>query len=432
MSTRPSFSIPAQSSNTEPPARHVITFRDDALEEGLALLERRTGVASLARATDFAECALDPVQADAAGGSLFPSLGLAVVRLDAEAASGLAAVLGGDSSILAIEPERTFYALGNGDLSINYLRGYRDAVNHLYDAASTIGEAPVSGEAVAYQDDATSTWGLKAVNALNSRFSGRGVRVAVLDTGFDLQHPDFAGRAVTARSFVAGTDAMDRVGHGTHCIGTSCGNKDHNGRRYGVATSALIYSGKVLGDEGSGTTRDILAGMEWAISNRCDVISMSLGNAVATSSPAYEAAGRRALQNGCLIVAAAGNHRNSAPMPPGVVGQPANSPSIIAVGAIDNQLRLAPFSCTSGAAAGANVDVAGPGVAVYSSVPMTKRYDIYSGTSMATPHTAGVAALYAEAFRARGYYLWHLLVSRARRLVIPSQDVGAGLIQAPV
>jgi len=138
-------------------------------------------------------------------------------------------------------------------------------------------------------------------------------------------------------------------------------------------------------------------------------------------------AGQRSLQNRCLIVAAAGNHRQ--PPPPDTVGQPANSPSIMAVAAVDNQLRLAPFSCGSGPVAGSKVDIAGPGVAVYSSVPMPARYAVFSGTSMATPHIAGIAALWSQATGAKGFQLWQQLTSRARSLPLPMSDVGSGLVQ---
>jgi subtilisin family serine protease len=104
----------------------------------------------------------------------------------------------------------------------------------------------------------------------------------------------------------------------------------------------------------------------------------------------------------------------------------------MAVGAVDNQLRIANFSARSSTFPGSAVDIAGPGVAVYSSVKMPQRYAIFSGTSMATPHVSGIGALYAQAFRARGWQLWQLLVSRARRLPIDNRDVGAGLVQAPV
>jgi subtilisin family serine protease len=167
--------------------------------------------------------------------------------------------------------------------------------------------------------------------------------------------------------------------------------------------------------------------MEWAIANGCQVISMSLGNTTPTPSIAYEKVGLRALQNRCLIVAAAGNNGASG----GTVGQPANSPSIMAVGALDNCLAVANFSAKAGISPGAKVDIAAPGVGIYSSVPMPQRYAAYNGTSMATPHVAGIAALYAESTGKRGSQLWQLLTSYAKPLPLPSGSVGSGLVQAP-
>lgn len=431
MSDEASFGIPQIAQAEETTGRYVITFREDAEAEGMAELRRCCGVAKLPRACDFADSALDTAQLEAAGGAEFPTLGVAVVTMDDEAASNAAQVASEDSAILDIEPERIFYALqGGGTLPLSYLRGYRDAVDHLFQAAASEAAEGGEGESEAlavFDDDARSTWGIRATRALESRYTGRGIKIAVLDTGLDLQHPDFRGRAILSRSFISGEAVQDGNGHGTHCIGTACGRIDMSGRRYGVAGNSTIFAGKVLSNAGSGATSGILAGMEWAVTNGCHIVSMSLGNMVATPSTAYEAVGRRAMQRGTLIVAAAGNHR-----PRGPVGQPANSPSILAVGAVDNRLRLASFSCRSGSALGANVDIAAPGVKVYSSWPMKTRYNTINGTSMATPHVAGIAALYAEAYRARGAQLWQLLVSRARRLPIPTADVGAGLAIAPV
>lgn len=427
MSIQPSFSLPATAQTDETTGRYIVTFRDEAVTEGLALLNDQAGIWGLANAADFAESALDLNQLEAAGGGVFPTLGVAVVSLDEGALSSIMTVAGEDSAILAVEPERIFYAIGEG-LPPDYLRGYRDAVNHLYEKATAAelieGEF---GAETCFADDAQSTWGLKATKVLTSRYTGQGMRVAVLDTGMDLQHPDFRGRSIVSKSFVPGEAVQDGHSHGTHCIGTACGFKDLNGRRYGIAYQSTIYVGKVLNNSGSGQTSWILAGMEWAIANRCQVISMSLGSTVATPSTAYENVGRRALQNGCLILAAAGNNG-----PTGTVGQPANSPSIMAVAAVDNCLRIASFSATSGTAVGANVDIAAPGVAVYSSLPVNKgRYAVFNGTSMATPHVAGIAALYAQARGARGSQLWQLLTSAALRLPIPTPRVGSGLAQAP-
>lgn len=427
MSEEASFTVPANGQTDETTGKFVITFRDNATNAGLACLKKKTAVKKVMSAADFKDSAMDVAQMEEGALSLFPTLGLAVASLDQGGVDAMATEAGEDGAILAIEPERMFYALDE-DLSLTYLRGYRDAISHLYDRISA-GQLDEQLKAAAlFQDDAQSTWGLKATGVTTSKFTGKGIRVAVLDTGFDFKHPDFVGRAIKSKSFISGEPAQDGHGHGTHCIGTSCGFKDVNGRRYGVAREAAIYVGKVLSNAGSGATSGILAGMEWAIVNKCSVISMSLGNQVTTPSTAYEMAGQRALQNRCLIVAAAGNHRQ--PPAPDTVGQPANSPSIMAVGAVDKQLRLAPFSCGSGAAAGAKVDIAAPGVAVYSSVPMPTRYAIFSGTSMATPHVAGIAALWAQATGARGFQLWQQLTSHARPLPIPAGDVGSGLVQA--
>jgi subtilisin family serine protease len=333
---------------------------------------------------------------------------------------------GEDSAILAIEPERIFYAIEDG-LSLEYLRGYRDAVDNLYEKATTTEVAGIK-KPECFADDIEFTWGLKATKVKDSLLTGSGIKVAVLDTGMDLLHPDFAGRSIVSQSFVPGEAVQDSNSHGTHCIGTACGFKDLNGRRYGIAHESTIYVGKVLSNAGSGNSGWILAGMEWAIANGCQVISMSLGNTTRTSSTAYETVGLRALQNGCLIVAAAGNNGRTG----GTVGQPANSPSIMAVGAIDNCLAVADFSAKAGKSPGAKVDIAAPGVQIYSSVPMEQgRYAAYNGTSMATPHVAGLAALYAEWTGKRGSQLWQLLTSRAMPLPLPSASVGSGLVQAP-
>jgi subtilisin family serine protease len=251
----------------------------------------------------------------------------------------------------------------------------------------------------------------------------------VLDTGFDLNHPDFAGRAVTTRSFVAGETVQDAHGHGTHCIGTSSGSSSAN-RRYGVAGEVEIFAGKVLGDQGSGSDTGILAGINWALANDCAIISMSLGADVPEVSQLYETVGTRALDRGTLIVAAAGNNAGR-PGNPGFVGVPANSTSIMAIAAVDPANAPAFFSARSLNPDGGRIDLAGPGVDVFSSWPMRKRYNTISGTSMATPHVAGIAALWLEASGMTGRQLWTMLVQNAKPLDIPTVDVGAGLAQAP-
>lgn len=168
-----------------------------------------------------------------------------------------------------------------------------------------------------------------------------------MDTGLDLTHPDFVGRNITSKSFISGEQVQDLVGHGTHCIGTACGPLNLPDpaapMRYGIAYNAEIFAGKVLDNQGSGADGSILAGIDWAIANGCQIISMSLGAATVQGeafSRIYERAAQRALSRGTLIIAAAGNESRNRftgkrRVPPNPVGRPANCPSIMAVAAID-------------------------------------------------------------------------------------------------
>jgi subtilisin family serine protease len=160
---------------------------------------------------------------------------------------------------------------------------------------------------------------------------------------------------------------------------------------------------------------------------------MSLGANINQISQAFEQAGQRALAAGCLIIAAAGNNASRASGNFGFVGQPANSRSIMSVGAIDNQLRVADFSARSSTVTGTagKVDIAAPGVAVFSSWPRNRLHNTISGTSMATPHVAGIAALWCQATRRTGHALWTTLIQNARGLNADVRDIGAGLVQAP-
>lgn len=286
--------------------------------------------------------------------------------------------------------------------------------------------------AIGFEDTDQATWGLQAIGAVNSPYTGKGIRIAVLDTGFNSSHPDFTGRHVTAKSFIDGEDPEDVHGHGTHCVGTAMGPRTWTeGRGYGVAPDAEIFVGKVLAKDGTGSDTSILAGIDWALSQGCQIISMSLGADVRTVHPPYVAAGRRALQQGALIIAAAGNNAARSLGDPGFVGAPANSPYVMAVGAVDKDLRIADFSAQALDVEGGEVNIAGPGVAIHSAWLAPAHYRSLNGTSMATPHVAGVAALVAEATGARGQDLWDRLIADAKDLGLPKEDVGAGLVVAP-
>jgi subtilisin family serine protease len=345
-----------------------------------------------------------------------------------------------DASRLADLVEATAPAEGVGevaprelaDAAVHYLQGYRDAANtlidHLLERAGAETVAAPAAQLLTWSES-VNTWGLQATRVASSTRTGRGVRVAVLDTGFG-PHPDFAGRTMHLASFVSGQTAADGHGHGTHCIGTACGPRTPRHARhprYGIAYESEIFAGKVLSDAGSGTDAGILAGINWAVANGCRVISMSLGAPVAVGQPfsaVYEGVAQRALQRGTLIVAAAGNNR------PNPVNHPANCPSILAVAALDDQLRPASFSARGVNPNGGAVDIAAPGVNVYSSWPLAPMYRRLNGTSMATPHVAGIAALCVQATGLTGAALWRRLVADARALAYARADVGAGLARS--
>jgi subtilisin family serine protease len=348
-------------------------------------------------------------------------------------------------AIEASEPEQVEYALADGlgglvrVASAEYLRGYQAAVNQLVDGllGSTRREqrGVVAEEAVAAVDVSQATWGLHVSRVVESQFSGRGVRVAVLDTGMDLTHPDFIGRNITHQSFIQGESVQDGNGHGTHVIGTACGPlRPQNLPRYGVAYEADIFAGKVLSNQGSGADGGILAGIDWAVQNGCRIISMSLGAPVFSGqrpSAVYETIGRRALEAGTLIIAAAGNE-SSRPFFISPVGRPANSRSIFAVAAVDSSRAVASFSNGGINPNGGAVNIAAAGVGVYSSVPMPRRYATLNGTSMATPHVSGIAALHLQANPGLSALdLARLLFRSAQSLRLPRRDVGRGLVLAP-
>jgi subtilisin family serine protease len=369
-----------------------------------------------------------------ADATVFAELGIAVVSADAAQLGALQAGIMSGRQVLSVSPELIHHVLRESVLE--YAQAYRDGVSdlaeHLLHANGHTAALVADATQPAFADTAQATWGMQAVQATSSPRSGKGIRVAVLDTGFDTAHPDFAGRDVTTQSFVAGEPPQDGHGHGTHCIGTSCGPRTPStGPRYGIAYEADIFAGKVLSNAGSGSDAQILAGINWAVTNRCHVLSMSLGADVMQAHPPYSAAGARALRKGSLIIAAAGNNADRRAGNVGFVGAPANSPEIMAVGALEQSLGMAFFSARSLPARGGQVDIAGPGFQVLSSWPLPTRYRTISGTSMATPHVAGVAALWAEATGRRGLELWATLCMESQRLIQPSVDVGSGLCIAP-
>ncbi|MGR9245759.1 S8 family peptidase [Rhizobium leguminosarum] len=424
----------------------VVRFTPKARSEGVQQLEK--GGFRVASSKDFRSAVAVPNDFDGADVQYFERFGIAIVRRDGERLKPMLQNAMQRKVISAARPERSYRALGSQQtkrldlaqgtvggfatsLDRDYLLGYRDAVNELVDRL--LGKKGPEGlVARAAFDETSNTWGLQAIRAIEGDLTGVGIKVAILDTGFDETHQDFVGRSVTKKLFATRSSEGDVHGHGTHCIGTACGPlRPTSGPRYGIAYEAEIYAGKVLGDDGFGTDRSIIAGMEWALDEGCHVISMSLGAATQIGdapSDDYEQIGQVCLDAGTLVVAAAGNE-SSRPQQIAPVGSPANASTILGVGAVDRSFVPASFSC-GGLNPGQEVDIAAPGVDIFSSLPDDK-YDRWDGTSMATPHVAGVAALIAQSDpKFRGWALWARLIQLTKPLSSSARDVGKGLLQA--
>lgn len=312
------------------------------------------------------------------------------------------------------------------------------------------------------------TWGVSAVGATASPFNGAGVKVCILDTGIDAAHPAFQGVTVIQRDFT-GSGNGDVQGHGTHCAGTVFG-RDVNGTRIGVApgvTEALI--GKVLGDDGSGSSEMLFDGLQWASRENAKVVSMSLGfdfpglvdrlvnqnqmPIVLATSIALEAyrdnlrvfdslmatfRAMAAFNGGVVVVAASGNESKRQIHPDFEVSAslPAAADGVVSVGALGQSaggLVIAEFSNT-------NPTLAAPGVAILSAkaggglVP-------FRGTSMACPHVAGAAALWWQALRQSNLPVTartveaRLTASATLSGIAASVDAtdrGQGLVQVPL
>ncbi len=364
-----------------------------------------------------------------ADGILFEEFGIAVVNKDRDKQVNLLTTSSkSKSTFLHSEPERYVYAYGNRTQEQeSESEGSKKSGSKRKRAALSV---------PSFSDSATATWGLQAINSVNSKYTGKGVNLAILDTGFYLAHPDFNGRVITSKSFIDNQDENDLNGHGTHCTGIATGNSQlKTKKRYGVAPDANLFIGKVLSNTGVGSDSGILAGMEWAILNNCKVISISLGSSVSPGesySAIYNNLAQKALKRGSLIIAAAGNESDREVGKVIPVGHPANCPSIMAVAALDTELNVANFSCGGFEENGGQVDIAAPGFDILSSWKQPKNYKLLNGTSMATPFVSGVAALLWEANpQASAAEIWMQLTQTAKRLNLNASDIGAGLVQAP-
>ncbi|SDF78130.1 Serine protease, subtilisin family [Lentzea fradiae] len=244
---------------------------------------------------------------------------------------------------------------------------------------------------------------INAPAAYEAGFTGKGTTVAVLDTGVDNSHPDLADREIGERNFSTSPDNGDHHGHGTHVASTIAGTGAKSGGKYrGVAPDARILDVKVLSDNGSGQDSSIIAGMEWAAEQGAQVVNMSLGGYDTPEiDPLEEAVNRISAEKGTLFVVAAGNSGPNS----GTIGSPGTADAALTVGAVDHEDEIADFSSRGPTLAGTlKPDLTAPGVGIVAArhadgkigPPVADGYTSLDGTSMATPHVAGAAALLRE------------------------------------
>ncbi|MET8331170.1 S8 family serine peptidase [Streptomyces sp. NPDC005181] len=294
------------------------------------------------------------------------------------------------------------------------------------------GVARIWLDGLVHADLAESTEQIGAPKVWADGNTGQGVDVAVLDTGVDAGHPDLADRIAARQSFVPDENTDDYSGHGTHVASTIAGTgAASDGQEKGVAPGSRLRIGKVLGNAGSGLTSWVLAGMEWAaVDQQAKVINMSLGSDQWSdgTDPLSQAADRLSAETGALFVTAAGNTGTS-----GAISGPGAANAALTVGAVDSTDSVPFFSSTGPRVDGAlKPEISAPGVDILAANSQFSdnglgSYQALSGTSMATPHVAGAAALLAAARpELTGGQLKDLLTSRSKQTRYNAFDAGSG------
>lgn len=419
------------------PASRIVAFRDETGVRSSSRLKKAFEIARIAHTHDFLTSQCIREKSERAELLVYDNLGIGLLRIeDPEKIEYLKSrlrkspdyrILRPDGSLHWAKSESRIVSAGradeNGDAKAKSERADRRDRHESPNLRTAQANSP------GFEDNRRQSWAIQACG-IGSRWTGQGSKIAILDTGIDLEHPDWRSRPLNHRSFIDNTP-QDFHGHGTQCAGLAAGLPvNQEVPRYAAAPGSDLFVAKVLEKDGYGKDSVILAGIDWAMGQGCHILSFSVGvqSSLPDPDPVYELVGRRCLKSGVLFVAAAGNdsHRPSRIRP---VSRPANCPSIFAVGAVDRHLRLATFTNGSIPYGRGQIDAVAPGVDVFTTNLGTTPYGRFSGTSMAAPLCAGIAALLIQDEPdCTGYKLWQKLSSIARRLPLPSTDVGLGLI----
>jgi len=370
------FFTARQASSQSTPERKIVVFKSGVSQpERLSLLSRH----------------------QAALGKELRLINAMAVRISSLAAEKLAR----DPKILRIDPDVEVYALDFRNLKVR--KPMPTAT-----PTPTFGTQPIP-------------WGIARINADDAWniSSGSGVKVAVIDTGIDRDHPDLDANLAGCLNFIQSWKTCeDDNGHGTHVSGIIAAENNNIGV-VGVAPQAKIYALKVLNRQGSGYLSDIIEALDWAVANQMQVVNMSLGTSSDVLS--FHEAVKRVNAAGIIQVAAAGN---SGPTADSVI-YPARYSEVIAVSATDSNNQVPSWSSR-----GPEVDLAAPGVnsnATY----LKGGYKILSGTSMAAPHVTGVVALRLEDHPGETLTaIENILESNTDSLPFDPTLVGAGLVDA--
>ena len=359
--------------------------------------------------------------AESSGGKLvreLPLINAVVVELPQAAALTLEATLKDRAGVVRVDEDpkinwlfaapKGFAEVPFGDVSVD-IPPFRKS-NPAQRPAAQGGKAP---------------WGVERVNAPAAwaRTRGEGVKVCVVDTGIDRTHPDLKDNIAGGWNAITKSDDFtDDNGHGSHVSGTIAGLGLANGV-VGVAPKASLYGVKVLDSEGSGTFDDVIAGMQWCVQEGMQVMSMSLGASQGNDS--LKAAVEAVAKSQTVLIAAAGNDGDDG-HGGDTVGYPARYPGAIAIAASNSADKVAYFSSR-----GPEVAFIAPGANVYSTY-MNGGYETLSGTSMATPHVSGLAALLISAKHVSGVSAVREALAKAAAPLAgaPATQQGAGMIDA--